>query len=517
MRLMQRPHITTLALPRSDTWQATALVNNELLEPHEAPFHFLPDVEQYARFMLASPEQLILDLTMELDVLDVEENSLRSVNDELGASFVVRAREKCLGMLSKAQEMEQDAIIRIRIEKKRNLLQEALNQAKARRRREASVTALATPSNGATSTPDDSPNTAILNPIVPPPRAARNRRNNLNPPPHSSSSYYFFQAASGANVFLHPLDIRILLAHFGSYSAFPNDIAPVLESTSESTVDDDIRKRCKYLGHLPEGADVVFVEVDLESVVGEEALKPFENLLRTRRLRHKERAKKEDKARLRAEEKERETIFAAITSSSSFTPSSTPRPPFPSVYESTQVTTGAVSSPVMSTNVDPEPFPPDDEHHHPSLSITDQQDYPDLSSSYERESVIGSPRVPGDTPDDSAGDAYPPSRGSNSNTGHSSGAWGARSFSSAAQTSAAAGSRSTINLGRSISHSQSSAAHNLREEDEWEIDQAWHELEEAQLKVVGGRNGSNGAGVGGGKRNRGKKLVLLGSGARRAR
>jgi hypothetical protein len=49
MRLMQRPQITTLALPRSHTWPS------DLLPPHQAPFHFLPDVYTYAKFMLATP------------------------------------------------------------------------------------------------------------------------------------------------------------------------------------------------------------------------------------------------------------------------------------------------------------------------------------------------------------------------------------------------------------------------------------------------------------------------------
>jgi hypothetical protein len=80
------------------------------------------------------------------------------------------------------------------------------------------------------------------------------------------------------------------------------------------------------------------------------------------------------------------------------------------------------------------------------------------------------------------------------------GAWGARSFASAAQSATASygGSAATRRSAAQPSH--------LREDDEWEIDHAWHELEEAQLKA-GGRA------AGGNKRNRQKKLVLLGSGA----
>ena len=74
--------------------------------------------------------------------------------------------------------------------------------------------------------------------------------------------------------------------------------------------DDDLRKRCKYLGHLPEGANVVFVEADLQSVVSDEGLKGFEQALRIRRSKRREKARKDEKARIRAEEREKEKLNA---------------------------------------------------------------------------------------------------------------------------------------------------------------------------------------------------------------
>jgi len=71
------------------------------------------------------------------------------------------------------------------------------------------------------------------------------------------------------------------------------------------------------------------------------------------------------------------------------------------------------------------------------------------------------------------------------------GAWGARSFASALHSSSPAGS-----VPAAASRVQSA-------EDEWDIDVAWHELEQ--------RNG------GGGRRKRANKLVVLGSGGGGAR
>jgi hypothetical protein len=122
---------------------------------------------------------------------------------------------------------------------------------------------------------------------------------NLSPDP---ASYYFYMAANGRHVFLHPLDIRILLAKFNKYSQFPPEIDILVEAFVESSVNGDLRKRCKYLGHLPEGSDVVFVEANLENIVGKEALQPFEVALRLRRNKHLEKERKEERARIRGEE-----------------------------------------------------------------------------------------------------------------------------------------------------------------------------------------------------------------------
>lgn len=428
---MQRPQITTLALPRSDTWPLASQGQNDLLPPHEAPFHFLPDVQDFAKFMLATPEQYILDITREIADLDEEERSLALAGDEFSITFVARAREKCFGMLAKAQEMELDASLQRTMEKKRKGLEEALARARARRRRE-----LVTPVPGSDEDiveDDASVPSAMLSSQSPsvtfPPssKASRNKRN-VNPPPHSSSTYHFYQATSGASIFLHPLDIRILLSHFGSYPSFPDSISVLVMTASESTVDDDLRRRCKYLAHLPEGADVVFVEADLESVVGAEALKPFESLLKVRTARRKERAKKDEKARVKAEERERESLFSTLAGA--------------------RIPEG--EAPIWDERADSPP---------PIEGI---------------EMPVATP-TPARLP--------------------LSGAWGTRSFASAANSGPTARTPGTQRNSREEAN-----------EADWEYDQAWHELEEAQLA----RGASSG-----GKRSRQKKLVLVGGVGRR--
>lgn len=307
MRLMQRPQITTLALPRSATWPS------DLMPPHQAPFHFLPDVFEFAKFMLATPDQLIADLSRDLEEVAAERRVLLSLNDELSLVFLGVAESKLRHQLAKASALESEYL--------RDAIEKATS---AQRKQEQDKSRRAVPQWRENSIPNDQEEVpdAFLSSrtsnAVPsqgrlhnfPQIVGRNprQRRNLNPPPPSTQSYYYYQAASGLPIFLHPLDIRILLSHFNSYPAFPDDITVRVEAHSEGTVNDDLRKRWKYLAHFPEGADVVFIEADLEGVVGAEGLASFEGALKQRRARRKEKGKKDDKAKVKAEEREKERL-----------------------------------------------------------------------------------------------------------------------------------------------------------------------------------------------------------------
>ncbi|KAG6919053.1 hypothetical protein DXG01_009763 [Tephrocybe rancida] len=418
MRLMQRPQITTLALPRSQTWPS------ELIPPHQAPFHFLPDVFSFSKFMLATPTYLISDLSRDLDDLATERRILAGMNDDLGISFVDGADQKIRNQISKATALDTpllkeqiDKAIRDQQEiEARHAFRERSRKAEEAARSEIADTPsefLASKSSGPAriSTP--------LSSAEEPKALGRNapkQRRNVNPPPPSTSTYYYYQAASGLPLFLHPLDIKILLSHFKSYSSFPDTITLRVESLAEGTVNDDLRKRCKYLAHIPEGADVVFIEADLSGVVGVDGLKNFEGALKMRTSRRREKGRKDDRARTRAEEREKEREKSTISSTwSNVVPSYSYSAP--------------VSSPVEGFEEPPE------------------------------EEVPSAPSPP------------------------ISGAWGARSFASALHSAPTGAHGGQIRSQR-------------REVDEWDVDEAWHELE----RTAGAR------------KKRGTRLVVLGSG-----
>ncbi|KAL7423612.1 hypothetical protein Q5752_001193 [Cryptotrichosporon argae] len=336
MRLLQRPQMTTLALPAAPTWPSDAV------PPHTAPWHFLPDVLTFSRFMLASPAYMLGELERELAELDAEQHLLRA--DPLGREFVRAAQEKVRRQVVRVRDELMTDLVKRHERQARNAWAEAVGWDRGEReeRRERELRAkekeqhddvdraqraadgaevplayLATSDAavyGAGPTVRVPPNVAVEPNPMPAPSTRRKKRPaaRLPPPPPTPAapSYHFYQSALGANVFLHPLDIRILLAHFKAYSLFPARIAFTSTGYDAGTINDDLRRRCKYLSHLPAGTEVVFVEAELEPLVGRDALAPFEQALKARRNKRRDRTKREDRAKSKAEAKERDKMPA---------------------------------------------------------------------------------------------------------------------------------------------------------------------------------------------------------------
>lgn len=397
--------------------------------------------------MLATPEYLVSSLNADLDEIAAERRVLSATQDALGLIFIDGAEKRVREQIEKAVALDTPGL-KAQIDRSKRDLREIEERSAfhARRRKAEEITHaspalsdapaefLALRSGGViTSTPP----IEVTAPETRPGPQGRNQlrqRRNLNPPPPSTSTYYYYQAASGLPLFLHPLDIKILLSHFSDYSAFPDTITIRVESFAEGTVNDDLRKRCKYLAYLPEGADVVFIEADLEGVVGAEGLKNFEGPLKMRTSRRKEKGRKDDRAKARAEDREKASNPWTAATANYSVPSSAPLLIPDYVTEDTFAAVRSVGSQSL------------------------QQSSP----------AVVAPVT---------------------------GLWGTRSFASALHSPPPT---------QGVSGQQQHRAVRGRDlEDEWDMDVAWHELEQ--------RSGANG------RKKRGNKLVVLGSGGGGAR
>lgn len=126
---------------------------------------------------------------------------------------------------------------------------------------------------------------------------------------HTPSEYFFYQAL--LHYYLSPLDIRILKAAFGNFASFPSTILPRVERVSTGhVVDDELRKRTKYLAHLPYGCEVNFLECDWTDTVAPDVLERFKPEIEKRRKKNQDKETREEKARIRAEKAE----YAEFTS-----------------------------------------------------------------------------------------------------------------------------------------------------------------------------------------------------------
>ncbi|OAA35066.1 Zinc finger, RING/FYVE/PHD-type [Metarhizium rileyi] len=129
--------------------------------------------------------------------------------------------------------------------------------------------------------------------------------------PSSDADFYFYSAPP--HLYLSPLDIRILKAKYGSFAAFPSTLLPRVEHISTGhVVDEVLRKRTKYLAHLPYGCIISFLECDWTDIVSAEILQSFSGDIEKRRKRNREKSAQEERERLQSERLEAAALRGAL-------------------------------------------------------------------------------------------------------------------------------------------------------------------------------------------------------------
>lgn len=100
-----------------------------------------------------------------------------------------------------------------------------------------------------------------------------------------AGAFHFYQAADGAPLYLHPLNVRALLNHYGAFSACPPRLSACVLEREHMTQTDALRRRLQPLAHLPLTADFTLCEVDLSPLLPDRALEPFADELAKREAR----------------------------------------------------------------------------------------------------------------------------------------------------------------------------------------------------------------------------------------
>jgi len=141
--------------------------------------------------------------------------------------------------------------------------------------------------------------------------------NNKNSGENSDNIYYFYQMADGQHYYLHPLCNKILKYEYGDYSNFPETIDCRIISLEESTINEDMRKRFKYLSHLPLTCDIVLCEIYLSDIVSSATFKKFKpEITQLSKKRQQKLAKEKSKNKDNNLKSEWMNLYRSIESSS---------------------------------------------------------------------------------------------------------------------------------------------------------------------------------------------------------
>lgn len=269
LRLVMRAAGTTLALPRE-------AANNNLMKGEDVPWHFAADVMDFSRVMKGTGEYMAAQHDSEIEAIEQLERY-----DEL--------------MFEEDDQWTRRAV-------------RSVTEAKERAR---AIGAPVRPpkSDDADRRPTDAAPTGVGASALSNSLAAM-RSGNSSATSQSPTDYFFYQALQ--HYYLSPLDIRILKSAFGDFSSFPTTILPRVERVSTGhVVDDDLRRRAKYLSHLPHGCEVSFLECDWTDTVPANILDQFKVDIDKRRKRNADKDAREERERVRAEREEDEKRWGA--------------------------------------------------------------------------------------------------------------------------------------------------------------------------------------------------------------
>ncbi|XP_008415795.1 E3 ubiquitin-protein ligase RNF10 isoform X2 [Poecilia reticulata] len=127
--------------------------------------------------------------------------------------------------------------------------------------------------------------------------------------------YYFYQADDCQQMFLHPINVRCLLREYGSLEACPDSITATVVEIVGHTVNEEIRRRHRYLAHLPLTCEFSICELALQPpILSKETLDTFaDDLEKRKRLRQKKaRDEKRREKRIEMEENKKQGKYPEV-------------------------------------------------------------------------------------------------------------------------------------------------------------------------------------------------------------
>lgn len=313
LRLVKRKAGSTLAMPRESA--------DTLAKGEDIPWYFAAEVMDYARVMKGSEEYMLKEYDEAVTAIQMmeREDELMFGEDAEWTGRAIRvlkeAKEKVKGIGNppaqpKKPETVPEEVVDPRPKIIFNETEDGVPEMYLQKHASpAPGPRSADPTSEEEQTASDTASNPPMGSIPRTLNELRQRHNGEQTRPQPSEYLYYHGLQ---HYYLSPLDIRILKSAFGSYNNFPSSILPRVERVSSGhIVDDELRKKTKYLSHLPYGCEVGFLECDWRDVVPERTLSEFKTQLERRRERHAVKENREEKERVRIE-KEAEREIASL-------------------------------------------------------------------------------------------------------------------------------------------------------------------------------------------------------------
>lgn len=121
-----------------------------------------------------------------------------------------------------------------------------------------------------------------------------------------SNEYYFYQAEDGQHIYLHSINARCLVKQYGSLQNCPESITATIVDIEGISMTEELRRRLKYLGHLPLTCEFRVVELALQPpLVSQDTLDFFAEEI-DRRRRQRQRKSRNEQRTLKKSQREAE-------------------------------------------------------------------------------------------------------------------------------------------------------------------------------------------------------------------
>ncbi|RWS07275.1 RING finger protein 10-like isoform X2 [Dinothrombium tinctorium] len=108
--------------------------------------------------------------------------------------------------------------------------------------------------------------------------------------------YYFYQSNDGQHIYLNSLNVRMLCHEYGALDKCPPEIKAKIIEMEWATMNDERRKRHRYMQHLPLTCEFRIVELDFSPpILSENTLQLFRGEINRRERERRKRAREENR------------------------------------------------------------------------------------------------------------------------------------------------------------------------------------------------------------------------------